>query len=68
MADPLDPKAVRPRTFEASKSGVLAAWLSEAVGAPVTLTAAGLLGGGAVQENWRIDVAEFTIQTEFRGN
>jgi aminoglycoside phosphotransferase (APT) family kinase protein len=56
MADPLDPKAVRPRTFDASKSDVLAAWLSTALAAPVRVTAASLLGGGAVQENWRIDV------------
>jgi aminoglycoside phosphotransferase (APT) family kinase protein len=55
-ADPLDPKAVRPRTFDASKSEVLAVWLTQAIGAPVEVRAASLLGGGAVQENWRIDV------------
>jgi aminoglycoside phosphotransferase (APT) family kinase protein len=56
MADLLDPKAVRPRTYDVSKSEALASWLSEAFGAPVRVTAASLLGGGAVQENWRVDV------------
>ena len=54
-ADLLDPKAVRPRTFDASKSDVLGAWLSAAIESPVRLTNVRLLGGGAVQENWRIE-------------
>jgi aminoglycoside phosphotransferase (APT) family kinase protein len=57
MAEALDPKSPRPRTFDVSKSHALAAWLSQAIGAPVRVVAANLLGGGAVQENWRVDVA-----------
>ncbi len=57
MSDSLDPKQVRPRTFDASKTDVLSAWLSQALGSPIAVTAAALLGGGAVQENWRIDVS-----------
>ncbi len=56
MADALDPKQVRPRTFDASKTDALSAWLSQALAGSVAVTAAFLLGGGAVQENWRIDV------------
>lgn len=57
MADTLAPKSPRPRTFDTSeKMAVLAAWLSQALGPAVTVTRATLLSGGAVQENWRIDV------------
>ena len=56
MAEALDPKSPRPRTFDTSKSDVLAAWLSQALTATVSITASSLLGGGAVQENWRLDV------------
>ncbi len=33
----------------------LAAWLSEAAGAPVEIEAMALLSGGAIQQNWRLD-------------
>ena len=56
MADALDPKQIRPRTFDASKTDALNAWLSQALDGSVAIIAAELLGGGAVQENWRIDV------------
>ncbi len=56
MTDTLDPKQVRQRTFDPSKTGGLNAWLSQTLGGAVTITAAALLGGGAVQENWRLDV------------
>ena len=35
----------------------MSAWLSLALNSRSTVTAAALLGGGAVQENWRIDVS-----------
>jgi aminoglycoside phosphotransferase (APT) family kinase protein len=55
----LDPKSVRPRTFEPSKTGALEAWLRQALGASqLRLTGPQLLSGGAVQENWRIDVGQ----------
>lgn len=48
--------AGRARTFDASKRAALAPWLAQAIGADaVDITAADLLAGGAVQENWRID-------------
>ena len=54
----LDPKAVRQRTFEPSKTAALEVWLSQALGAShLRITDAQLLSGGAVQENWRIEVA-----------
>ncbi|MEQ1616396.1 MAG: phosphotransferase, partial [Hyphomicrobiaceae bacterium] len=56
MVATLDPKSPRPRTFDVSKSDVLSAWLSRALAASVEITSSSLLGGGAVQENWRIDV------------
>jgi len=34
----------------------LAAWLSEAAGAPVLVQEMALLSGGAVQQNWALDV------------
>lgn len=34
----------------------LAAWLSEAAGAPVSIRAASLLTGGAIQQNWALSV------------
>ncbi len=34
----------------------LAAWLTQAAGAPVTITARSRLSGGAIQQNWRLDV------------
>jgi aminoglycoside phosphotransferase (APT) family kinase protein len=34
----------------------LAAWLSEAAGAPVSITRMALLSGGAIQQNWALDV------------
>jgi aminoglycoside phosphotransferase (APT) family kinase protein len=53
----LDPKAVRPRTFEAAKTGALETWLGQALGASgLRISDAQLLSGGAVQENWRLDV------------
>jgi aminoglycoside phosphotransferase (APT) family kinase protein len=56
-AKALDPKAVRPRTFDASKTGALEAWLRTALGnAKLQVTDAQLLSGGAVQENWRLAV------------
>jgi aminoglycoside phosphotransferase (APT) family kinase protein len=33
----------------------LAAWLSEAAGAPVRITGMALLSGGAIQQNWALD-------------
>lgn len=56
MADALAAKAPRTRTFDAAKSDGLAAWLSRTLDAAVAITASHLLSGGAVQENWRIDV------------
>ncbi len=56
MAEVLDPKSPRPRTFDTSKAGALAAWLSHTLGAAVEIIGSNLLGGGAVQENWRLDV------------
>jgi aminoglycoside phosphotransferase (APT) family kinase protein len=54
----LDPKAVRPRTFDPAKSGGLEAWLMSALGAKqLRITDAQLLSGGAVQENWRLAAA-----------
>lgn len=55
----LDPKAVRPRTFEPAKTGALEAWLAQALGAKqLRITEAQLLSGGAVQENWRLAVQQ----------
>jgi aminoglycoside phosphotransferase (APT) family kinase protein len=34
----------------------LAAWLSEATGADIAIAAMSLLSGGAIQQNWRLDV------------
>jgi aminoglycoside phosphotransferase (APT) family kinase protein len=56
MAENLEPKSPRARTYDAAKADALAAWLSRALGTGVEVTASKLLGGGAVQENWRIDV------------
>jgi aminoglycoside phosphotransferase (APT) family kinase protein len=47
----------RQRTFDAAKTATLEAWLRSALDAPsLAIARAELLGGGAVQENWRIDV------------
>ena len=55
----LDPKAVRPRTFEPAKTGGLEAWLRQALGADqLRIAEAELLSGGAVQENWRLAVEQ----------
>jgi aminoglycoside phosphotransferase (APT) family kinase protein len=55
----LDPKAVRPRTFEPAKTGALETWLTQALGAKqLRITDAQLLSGGAVQENWRLAVEQ----------
>lgn len=49
--------AVRPRTLDPSNLDPLAQWLAGAIGARrVEIARAELLSGGAVQENWRIDV------------
>ena len=56
MTDTLDPKQVRPRTFDGSKTDGLSAWLSRTLGGVVAIRAASILSGGAVQENWRLDV------------
>jgi aminoglycoside phosphotransferase (APT) family kinase protein len=53
----LDPKAVRPRTYSHDKRAALQGWLRTALGQPqLTITAETLLSGGAVQENWRLQV------------
>jgi aminoglycoside phosphotransferase (APT) family kinase protein len=36
--------------------GALAAWLSEAAGVPVAISSRTRLSGGAIQQNWRLDV------------
>jgi aminoglycoside phosphotransferase (APT) family kinase protein len=47
----------RPRTLEPGNLAPLEAWLAETLAATrVEVRAATLLSGGAVQENWRIDV------------
>jgi aminoglycoside phosphotransferase (APT) family kinase protein len=47
----------RARTLDQSRLAVLAPWLAAEIGASaVEFIAAELLAGGAVQENWRIDV------------
>ncbi len=47
----------RPRTLDETRLDCLGPWLAGAIGATsVKITKAGLLAGGAVQENWRIDV------------
>ncbi len=47
----------RARTLDPAKLDVLASWLATAVGAStLSIDAAALLSGGAVQENWRLDV------------
>lgn len=46
-----------PGLAEASRRQALAAWLGRELGAPsVTIGDARLLAGGAVQQNWRLDV------------
>lgn len=50
--------ASRPRTLDPANLDPLARWLAGAITAErVEITHAELLSGGAVQENWRIDVA-----------
>ncbi|HRD75728.1 MAG TPA: phosphotransferase family protein [Hyphomicrobiaceae bacterium] len=47
----------RARTLDQAKLPALAAWLCPTIAAEhVAITDASLLGGGAVQENWRLDV------------
>ncbi len=49
--------AARPRTLDPSNLDPLAQWLAGTIGArKVEIARAELLSGGAVQENWRIDV------------
>ncbi|MBB3898755.1 phosphotransferase [Roseococcus suduntuyensis] len=43
----------------------LAAWLSEAAGAPVAIRAASLLTGGAIQQNWALSVTRGSAQEEW---
>lgn len=48
----------RARTLDQSRLDILEPWLAKEIGATCAkITAAELLTGGAVQENWRIDVA-----------
>lgn len=47
----------RQRTFEPAKTEALESWLRAELEAPsLKIARAELLGGGAVQENWRLDV------------
>ena len=47
----------RPRTLDPENLGALQDWLSAALGADtLTIEKVELLGGGAIGENWRIDV------------
>lgn len=47
----------RPRTLAPDKHGPLQAWLADALGATrVTIEQAELLSGGAIGENWRLNV------------
>lgn len=49
--------SARPRTLDPQNLGPLADWLAGAIAAAsVTIVDARLLQGGAVQENWRLDV------------
>lgn len=51
------PTAARARTLDQSRLEGLNTWLANEIGASrVAIVAAELLAGGAVQENWRIDV------------
>jgi aminoglycoside phosphotransferase (APT) family kinase protein len=53
----LDPKAVRPRTYDRSKRSGLQLWLRTALGMPhLVIMDEKLLSGGAVQENWKLRV------------
>ena len=48
----------RPRTLDPARHEALGRWIAAEIGADaVRIIAAELLAGGAVQENWRIDVA-----------
>ena len=48
----------RARTLDQSRLDLLEPWLAKEIGASCAkITAAELLAGGAVQENWRIDVS-----------
>ncbi len=50
-------KEGRARTLDQSRLDILEPWLAKVIGATTAkITAAELLAGGAVQENWRIDV------------
>lgn len=47
----------RPRTLDPANTRALCNWLEAALGASsVTIRGLEILGGGAVQENWRLDV------------
>lgn len=47
----------RQRTFDPDRLGPLETWLKSALASPgLAIARAELLGGGAVQENWRLDV------------
>jgi aminoglycoside phosphotransferase (APT) family kinase protein len=60
----LDPKAVRPRTYSDGKRAALQGWLRTALGQPqLTIAAETLLSGGAVQENWRLQVVADSSKT-----
>ncbi len=49
--------ANRPRTFDPTDSGALEGWLARQIGADrARITKAELLSGGAIGENWRIDL------------
>lgn len=43
----------------------LAAWLSAAAGAPVSIRAASLLAGGAIQQNWALSVTRGGVEEEW---
>ncbi len=55
MTEVLETKQTRARAFDPSKLHRLQSWLSDEFGTPVAITAARLLSGGAVQENWQFD-------------
>jgi hypothetical protein len=47
----------RPRTLDPANLGALQSWLAQAMAAEqVHIGEAALLSGGAVQENWRLDM------------
>ncbi|MGI9423343.1 MAG: phosphotransferase family protein [Hyphomicrobiaceae bacterium] len=51
-------KSARPRTYDPNEGEPLEEWLRGAIAADgVTINSSTLLSGGAVQENWRLDVS-----------